>query len=157
MGTQSIRELGGLLEEPGIQIVAICDPNTDSSDYVEWGKNNIRNRIRQYLDDRSWREGVEGCPGGREVGRKVVDTYYANNGRKGRGKGCAVYADFREMLEKEKDVDAVKVMTPDHLHAAISIAAMKKGRHVLMHKPIANRLAAPPLRHHRRSRRPRPR
>ncbi|MBN1559590.1 gfo/Idh/MocA family oxidoreductase, partial [candidate division KSB1 bacterium] len=34
MGTQSIRELGGLLEEPRIQIVAVCDPNTDSSDYV---------------------------------------------------------------------------------------------------------------------------
>ena len=31
-------------------------------------------------------------------------------------------------------------MTPDHLHATISIAAMKKGKHVLMHKPIANRL-----------------
>ena len=31
-------------------------------------------------------------------------------------------------------------MTPDHLHATISVAAMKKGKHVLMHKPIANRL-----------------
>jgi hypothetical protein len=31
-------------------------------------------------------------------------------------------------------------MTPDHLHAVISIAAMRKGKHVIMHKPIANRL-----------------
>ena len=37
MGTQSIRELGGLLEEPRIQIVAVCDPNKDSNNYVEWG------------------------------------------------------------------------------------------------------------------------
>ena len=41
---------------------------------------------------------------------------------------------------KEQDLDAVKIMTPDHLHATIAMAAMKKGKHVLMHKPIANRL-----------------
>ncbi len=55
-------------------------------------------------------------------------------------KGCSSYADFRELLDKEKDVDAVKIMTPDHLHGVISIAAMKRGKHVIMHKPIANRL-----------------
>jgi len=140
MGTQGFNELGDLLEDPGIQIVAVCDPNTDSSDYVEWGKNSVRNRIRTYLDNSTWREGKTGCPGGREVGREVVDTYYAKH-RGGQGlKRCAAYADFRELLEKENDLDAVKIMTPDHLHATISIAAMKKGRHVLMHKPIANRL-----------------
>jgi predicted dehydrogenase len=32
-------------------------------------------------------------------------------------------------------------MTPDHLHATISIAAMRKRRHVVMHKPLANRVA----------------
>ena len=42
MGTQSIREIGDLLADPQIQIVAVCDPNKDSSDYVEWGKNGIR-------------------------------------------------------------------------------------------------------------------
>jgi hypothetical protein len=140
MGTQGFSELGGLLADPQIQIVAVCDPNRDSNDYVEWGKNGIRNRIREYLGNPSWREGESGCPGGREVGRLVVDTYYANQRGKENFKGCAAYADFRELLEKEKDVDAVKIMTPDHLHATISIAAMKKGKHVLMHKPIANRL-----------------
>jgi hypothetical protein len=43
-------------------------------------------------------------------------------------------------LDKEKEVDAVKIMTPDHLHSVISIACMKRGKHVIMHKPIANRL-----------------
>jgi hypothetical protein len=46
----------------------------------------------------------------------------------------------RELLDKEKDLNAVKIMTPDHLHATISIAAMKKGKHVIVHKPLANRL-----------------
>ncbi len=140
MGTQGFRELGGLLEEPQIQIVAVCDPNTDSSDYVEWGKHGIRNQIRAYLGNPSWRENDSGCPGGREVGREVVDGYYARQQGAENFKACAAYADFRELLEKEQDLDAVKIMTPDHLHAAVSIAAMKKGKHVLMHKPIANRL-----------------
>jgi len=140
MGTQGFNELGGLLEDQGIQIVAVCDPNTESNDYVEWGKNSVRHRIRTYLDDATWREGQSGCPGGREVGRQVVDTYYAKHRVGQSRKNCAAYADFRDLLEQEKDLDAVKIMTPDHLHATIAIAAMKKGKHVLMHKPIANRL-----------------
>ena len=140
MGTQGFNELGGLLADPHIQIVSVCDPNTDSNDYVEWGKGSVRNRIREYLGDSSWREGDNICPGGREVGRKVVNTWYANQRGAENFRGCSAYADFRELLEKEKDIDAVKIMTPDHLHATVSIAAMKKGKHVLMHKPIANRL-----------------
>ncbi len=140
MGTQGFRELGSLLAEPEVQIVAVCDPNTDSNDYVEWGKNGIRNTIRTYLGNPTWRESQGGCPGGREVGRLVVDTYYANQRSAEKFKACSAYADFRELLDKEKDLDAVKIMTPDHLHACISIAAMKKGKHVMTHKPIANRL-----------------
>jgi len=141
MGTQGFNELGSLLAEPQIQIVAVCDPNTSSNDYVEWGKHGIRNKIRTYLDKPTWREDDTGCPGGREVGREVVDTYYANHAGTKASQACATYVDFRDLLANEKDLDAVKVMTPDHLHATVSIAAMRKGRHVLMHKPIANRLA----------------
>jgi hypothetical protein len=140
MGTQGFRELAGLLAAPEVQIVAVCDPNTDSSDYVEWGKHGIRNQLRNLLGNPSWREGQSGCPGGREVGREVVDTYYAKQRGGENFAACAAYADFRELLEQEQDLDAVKVMTPDHLHATVAIAAMKKGKHVLMHKPIANRL-----------------
>jgi predicted dehydrogenase len=140
MGTQGFRELQGLLADPRVQVVAVCDPNTDSNDYVEWGKNSIRKELRRLLGDSSWRENEDGCPGGREVGRQVVDAYYARQRGADRFKACAAYADFRELLEEEKDLDAVKVMTPDHLHGTISIAAMRKGKHVLMHKPLANRL-----------------
>jgi predicted dehydrogenase len=140
MGTQGFAELGALLEHPAIQIVAVCDPNRDSHDYVEWGKNSVRNTIRSYLGNNQWREGREGCPGAREVGREVVDTYYARQRGVDHFKACTAYVDFRELLATETDLDAVKVMTPDHLHATVAIAAMKRGRHVLMHKPIANRL-----------------
>ena len=140
MGTQSFSELGGLLADPRVQIVAVCDPNTDSHDYVEWGKNSIRNTIRGLLGKPNWRENQSGCPGGREVGRAVIDAYYANQRGGQKYKACAVYADFRELLDKAKDIDAVKIMTPDHLHATIAIAAMKRGKHVAVHKPLANRL-----------------
>ncbi len=140
MGSQGFNELGGLLQNPRIEIVAVCDPNTDSNDYVQWGKNSLRNQIRGYLGDSTWRPDAAGGPGGREVGRLVVDTYYAKNRADEKHAACRAYADFRELLDKESDLDAVKIMTPDHLHATVSIAAMKKGKHVVMHKPIANRM-----------------
>ncbi len=140
MGTQGFNELGGLLSDPAIQVVSVCDPNTDSNDYVEWGKNSTRDVIRRLLGDSSWREGATGCPGGREVGKLVVDAYYARQRGAEGFKGVSAYADFRELLENEKDLDAVKVMTPDHLHATIAVAAMKKGLHVMVHKPLANRM-----------------
>jgi len=140
MGTQGFRELGALLAEPEIQVVAVCDPNTDSNDYVEWGKNNMRNTIRSYLGKPAWRQNESGCPGGRELGREVVDAYYANRRSGERFKACSAYADFRKLLENEKDLDAVKIMTPDHLHATIAVAAMNRGKHVMVHKPLANRM-----------------
>ena len=51
---------------------------------------------------------------------------YADYTREETYKGCNAYADFRELLEKEKGLDAVFNFTPDHLHAPINIAAMKK-------------------------------
>ncbi len=46
------------------------------------------------------------------------------------------YQDFRELLAKEKDLDAVVVSTPDHMHATAAIAAMKQGCHVYVEKPL---------------------
>lgn len=46
------------------------------------------------------------------------------------------YKDFREMLEKEKDIDAVTISTPDHTHAIITMEAMKRGKHVYTQKPL---------------------
>lgn len=49
-----------------------------------------------------------------------------------------VYTDFRVMLEKQKDIDAVIVATPDHTHAHIAMACMRAGKHVYVQKPIAH-------------------
>jgi predicted dehydrogenase len=49
------------------------------------------------------------------------------------------YRDFRKMLEEEdKNIDAVTVATPDHIHAAASMMAIKMGKHVYCEKPLTH-------------------
>jgi hypothetical protein len=139
-GTQGLREMLRMLTMPEVQIVAVCDPVKEGHDYVDWSEDGLRASIANALGKPDWRRGAPGIPGGREVAKEVIQTAYANQRAAEKFKGCAAYADFRELLEKERDVNAVKIMTPDHLHATIAIAAMNNGKHVLMHKPLANRL-----------------
>src|SRR4029077_20693485 len=46
------------------------------------------------------------------------------------------YSDYRKMLEQQKDVDAVVIATPDHMHATIALACMDLGKHVYVQKPL---------------------
>jgi predicted dehydrogenase len=46
------------------------------------------------------------------------------------------YVDFREMLAKQRDLDAVLVATPDHMHAPVAAAAMRAKKHVYVQKPL---------------------
>jgi predicted dehydrogenase len=57
----------------------------------------------------------------------------------GRYPNAKKYKDFREMLDKEdKNIDGVVVGTPDHLHAIVSMAAIKRGKHVYCEKPLTH-------------------
>src|SRR5439155_22870685 len=47
------------------------------------------------------------------------------------------YKDFRQMLDKEgKEIDAVVIGTPDHMHATCALACMQLGKHVYVEKPL---------------------
>ncbi|HKJ69090.1 MAG TPA: Gfo/Idh/MocA family oxidoreductase [bacterium] len=137
-GTQGIRQLMQALPHPEIHIAAVCDVNKDSTDYLEWYQDELRGKIRQFLDEPSWGEGVQGCRAGRDVGKEIVETYYAKNAPSGTYTGTPAYRDFRDLLAEETDLDAIYIMTPEHLHATIAIAGMKAGKHVITHKPLAN-------------------
>ena len=64
-----------------------------------------------------------------------METYYKKQQRPG---GIRAYEDYREMLEKETDIQGVVNITPDHQHGSINIAALRKGKAAISHKPVAS-------------------
>ncbi len=51
------------------------------------------------------------------------------------------YKDFRVMFDRQKDIDAAIVATPDHSHTVIALAAMRRQKHVYVQKPLAHSVA----------------
>jgi hypothetical protein len=70
------------------------------------------------------------------VARAITEAYYATQKRPSRG--IRTYEDFREMLEKESDIQGVINITPDHQHGPINIAALRRNKAALSHKPVAS-------------------
>jgi hypothetical protein len=147
-GSQGLGGLPEMLQMPEFQIVAFCDPVKYSTSYIDFDdppkpgapfEGRRKTAWAQFMEKPDWHKNEPGLPGGRDVAKEITDWYYAKQRGKDNYKGINLYADFRELLEKEK-VDMVKIMTPDHLHATVAIAAMKKKIHVAVHKPLANRL-----------------
>ena len=90
-------------------IAAICD--------VHFGMVHLR--VRERMTD------GDGEP--REKGHQWRDQFLQ----------ARQYVDFREMLDREDDLDAVLIATPDHLHAPMAKAVMEAGLHVYVEKPLA--------------------
>lgn len=159
LGRQGQAVTMGLLARPDVQVTAVCDCNRGSKDYVEYGPNQLLTMWRRLLGPgyENWGEDLASPGevqlthefktslgmGGREPVKRAVEAYYGSRKGSAQGgyKGCSAYADYRELLEKEKDLDAVYVATPDHWHAPIALAAMRKHKHVLGQKPMAHSIA----------------
>jgi predicted dehydrogenase len=152
VGAQGLRVMLHFLKEPDVQGVAVCDPNKGSADHPQWEPHEFCNSVRKLLAVESgwdWLSPdqpiqlthalkVTGGMAGREPCQQIVNAYYGAQKTSGKYAGCAAYSDFRELLEKQKDLDAVVVCTTDNLHAAVSAAAMKKRKHVFCQKPLTH-------------------
>ena len=138
VGAQGTRVMMDFLKQPDVQIVALCDVNKEGSDYVEWFPNELRDKARAVAGKPEWGQDWKGPTAGRDPARRLVEAHYGAQSESGQFKGCTTYIDYRELLEKEKDFDAVIIGTPDHTHAAIAIAAMKKRKHVYCQKPLTH-------------------
>ncbi|TLD68655.1 Gfo/Idh/MocA family oxidoreductase [Phragmitibacter flavus] len=66
-----------------------------------------------------------------------VDTKHAAN-TIAKYPNAKLHSDYRKLIESHKDIDAVVICTPDHLHAPASLLAMRAGRHVYVEKPLAH-------------------
>lgn len=52
------------------------------------------------------------------------------------------FRDYRQMFERlERQIDAVTISTPDHMHYPIAVAALSLGKHVFVEKPLTHTIA----------------
>ena len=113
-GTIAHSSCMNFLGDERVQMVAVADPISDLPNY------GYKGELR----------------GGRLVGQKKIEEYYAEHAKGGKFRGVKVYEDFREMLDRE-DIDAVYIDTPDHWHCAVAQIAARMGKHIYGQKPLA--------------------
>lgn len=114
-GGQGRTNARGLFGQPDAQIVAIADP-MDHADYSMFYYRGLAGRLPVKAE---------------------IEKHYGQENPQFK---CNDYIDFRQMLEKEKNVDAVLCATPDHWHAHVTMAALHRGKHVYCEKPLTHNI-----------------
>ncbi len=104
-----------LLQAKDVQVVAVADPTT-AAKYDQFYYKGVAGRL--------------------PVKKEIEKHYQAQNPQY----TCNDYNDFRVLLDKEKNIDAVLCATPDHWHALIAMIAMKRGKHIYCEKPLAHNI-----------------
>ena len=80
---------------------------------------------------------IAGQPNVKLVAVADVDLSKAE-GLKKKYPDTKIYQDWRELLDKEKDLHSVNVSTPDHMHAPMGMACLQLGKHVYGQKPLTH-------------------
>jgi predicted dehydrogenase len=115
-GNQGMNDMRGLLECSDVQIIAVCDV------------------AEQAASD----EGKAGI--GRNPAIRTVESRYSGKEQTKDYVKCAGFVDFREMFDKQKNIDAVLIATPDHNHAIATMWAIKNKKHVYCEKPLTHNI-----------------
>lgn len=115
VGGRGRRNVEALLQLEDVQITALADPA------AYWN-----------LADFYYRSEA-----GREPVRQMLEAHY---GPRTTNYKVQTYSDFRHMLEKEAAMDAILCATPDHLHAYVSLMALRSGKHVYCEKPLTHNI-----------------
>jgi len=79
---------------------------------------------------------------GRERVRALCDIDFSGSAKRSveNFPKAKLYNDYREMLDKEKNIDAVTISTPDHVHGPAAAYAMERGIHVYVQKPMTHNI-----------------
>lgn len=113
-GGQSLYSINQLFKLQDVQLTTVADP-------AEYWQNDVLYNVDS----------------GRGPIKKHIENFYS---KRTPNYKISEYEDFREMLEKERSLDAVVCASPDNTHAYVSIMSMRAGKHVYCEKPLTHNI-----------------